>query len=310
MFVPQKHVDPDAEGTSPIIPRGRKQCIPHSGQAISGGCTQYGAAIVLAARRQLEFARRVAKLEREIDRLFELPLNEFTSRRNELARRLKGEGDEEGSKRVRALAKPSVPAWAINQLARQEKQGIKELLDSGAKLRKAQERALAGRHSDELRIAQVEERQALRDLTRRAEQILAEGGRPATPAVLTRVSATLGAAAVTEPARAELKAGRLTRELKVSGFEALAGVEVPAQAPAAGRDELAERRQRKSDRERRRRQLQKKTSELQSRAGAAEEEADRAEEAASKARETADKARQAADDAASELADFEKGAPS
>jgi hypothetical protein len=36
MFVPQKHVDPDAEGTSPIIPRGRKQCIPHSGQALSG----------------------------------------------------------------------------------------------------------------------------------------------------------------------------------------------------------------------------------------------------------------------------------
>jgi hypothetical protein len=86
----------------------------------------------------------VASLDREIDRLFGLPLEEFTSSRNALARQLKKDGDEEAAEQVAALAKPSVPVWAINQLARPEKAKMRAFLDAGAKLRKAQERALAG----------------------------------------------------------------------------------------------------------------------------------------------------------------------
>lgn len=249
----------------------------------------------------------MATLEREIDRLFELPLDEFTPGRNELARRLKREGDKEAAEQIQALAKPSVPAWAINQLARQEKAKVKALLDAGAKLRKAQERALAGGHADTLRAAQAEERQAVRDLTGRAEEILKESGRPASRPIIERISSTLGAAAVTEPARTALKAGRLTSEVKVSGFDALAGIELPAQAPAPRGDELAERRrQKKSERERQRRQLEKKARELEARAEAAEKKAERAEEAAAEARNAAEERRSAADAAASELAEFEE----
>ena len=101
-----------------------------------------------------------------------------------------------------------MPAWAINQLARQEKAKVKVLLDAGTKLRKAQEKALAGSHADALRAAQVEERQAVRDLTRLAEQILKESGRPASRPIIERISSTLGAAAVTEPhARLSRQAG-------------------------------------------------------------------------------------------------------
>ena len=247
----------------------------------------------------------MAKLDREIDRLFGLPLDEFTSSRNELARRLKGEGDKEAAEQVQALAKPSVPAWTINQLARQDKPAVKALLDAGARLRKAQERALAGGHSDALRAAQSEERQAVRELTRKAERVLEEAGRPAGRAVLERVSASLGAAAVTEEGRDALKRGRLTSELKVSGFEALTGVEVPARGSAAPRDELAERRRQKAERERRRRQLEQQARQAEDRAESAEREAERAEEAAAKAREVAEEQRRAADAAAAELADFD-----
>jgi hypothetical protein len=248
----------------------------------------------------------VATLEREIDRLFELPLDEFTPGRNELARRLKQEGDKEAAEQVQALAKPSVPAWAINQLARQEKAKVKTLLDAGAKLRKAQERALAGGQADTLRTAQAEERQAVRDLTRRAEEILKESGRPASRAIVERVSSTLGAAAVTEPARTALKAGRLTSEVKVSGFDALAGLELPAGPPAPGRDELAERRQKRSEQERERRRLEKKARELEARAEAAEQKAERADKAAAEARDAAEECRRAADAAASELAELDE----
>ncbi len=246
----------------------------------------------------------MANLEREIDRLFALPLDEFTSSRNALARRLKGEGETEGAEQVRSLAKPSVPAWTINQLARREKAMVKALLDAGARLRKAQERALAGSHSDALRTAQAEERQAVRDLTQRADEVLQEAGRPATRAILERISTTLAAAAVTEPGRSALKAGRLTGELKVSGFDALTGLALSSRPSAAPRDELAQRRRRKAERERQRRRLEKNVRELENRAEAAEQKAERAEAAAAEARKAADDLRNAADAAAAELAEF------
>jgi hypothetical protein len=244
----------------------------------------------------------VATLEREIDRLYALPLDEFTSSRNTLARRLKRDGDPEAADEVAALAKPSVPAWAINQVARREKASMRTLLDAAAKLRKAQERALGGGDADALRAAQSTERDAVRDLTKQAAELLEEAGRPASRAVLERIRTTLGAAALTDPGRSALKAGRLTSEVEASGFDALAGIEPsPAQ-----RDELAERRQQKAERERERRRLEKRAQQLEARAQEAERKADDAEEAAAEAREAAEERRRDAQAAASELADFER----
>ena len=113
--------------------------------------------------------------DKELDRLFALPLDEFTAARNDVVKRLKEAGEDEAAERVAALAKPSVPVWTINQLARQDKPAMRGLLDAATKLRKAQERALAGGDSDALRAAQAQEREALRDLTLRAEAILEEG---------------------------------------------------------------------------------------------------------------------------------------
>ena len=250
-------------------------------------------------------ARALATLEREIDRLYELPLDEFTARRNELAKRLKKDGDEEAAEQVSSLVKPSVPAWTINQLARRQKREVQGLLSAGARLRKAQEKALSGGGADALRAAQAEERESVRDLTQRAAAILEEAGRPPTRAVLERIRATLGAAVLTDPERAALKAGRLTTEVEVSGFDALAAIR-PAPPQAAPHDELAERRRQKAERERKRKQLEKNARELADRAAEAEDAADRAEEAAADARERADEQRRAADAAADALAEFER----
>ena len=198
----------------------------------------------------------MASVDREIDGLFELPLEEFTRARNELAKRLAKDGDKARAEEVRALSKPSVPVWTINQLARREKPMVRALLDAGAKLRRAQERALGGGHSDALRSAQADEREAVRALTRRAEEVLREAGKPTGRATLERINGTLGAAAVTDEARDDLKAGRLTDELKVSGFDSLVGLQAPPRRAVPG-DELAERRRMKAERERERRRLEK-----------------------------------------------------
>ena len=220
--------------------------------------------------------RPLATLEREIDRLYALPLDEFTSARNELARQLKNEGEKDAAEEVAALVKPSVPVWAINQLARQDKAALRALLDAAAKLRKAQERALAGGDSDALRGAQTVEREAIRDLTQKAGGILEEAGRPATRAVLERIRSTLGAAALAEPTRDALKAGRLTDEVEMSGFDALAGIAPSPRRRGEPRDELAERRKKKAEQERERRRLEKNARDLEDLAIAAEERADEA----------------------------------
>ena len=246
----------------------------------------------------------MATLEREIDSLYSLPLDEFTARRNELVKRLKKEGQEDAADEVTALVKPSVPAWTINQLARRQKKEVQALLATGTRLRKAQERALAGGGVDALQAARAEERESVRDLTQLAAAILEEAGRPATRAVLERVRATLGAAVLTDPERAALKAGRLTTEVQVSGFDALAAIRpAPKTAPT---DELAVRRQQKVEREKKRKRLEKRARDLADKADEAEEAAERAEEAAADARELADDRRRAADLAADELAEFER----
>lgn len=247
----------------------------------------------------------LATLEREIDRLYGLPLDEFTARRNELAKRLRKDGDEDAADQVTALVKPTVPAWTINQLARRQKKEVQAFLATGTRLRKAQERALGGGGPDALRAAQAEERESVRELMHRATSILEEAGRPPTRAVLERIRATLGAAVLTDPERAALKAGRLTTEVQVSGFDALAGIR-PAPPKDAPRDELAERRRAKAEREQNLRRLEKRARELADKADAAEELADQAEDAAAKAREVADDRRRAADLAADELAELER----
>jgi hypothetical protein len=252
----------------------------------------------------------MATLDREIDRLYALPLEEFTAGRNALARRLKSEGDNEAAEQVGALAKPSLPVWAINQLARQERTRMRTLLDAGTRLRKAQERALGGGGSDALRAAQADEREAIRDLVERAGAILEGAGRPPSRTILERIRSTLAAAALSEPARSTLKAGRLTDELQVTGFEALAGIEPAPRGKAKPRDELAERRKKKAEIERERRRLEKRSRERSDRAEEAERSAERAEEAASEARELADESRRVADAAEAELREFERKNPS
>ena len=258
--------------------------------------SERGMLVVISASREGE------TLE-EADRLFALPLDEFTAARNELARRLKKDGDADAAEQVRALAKPSIAAWAVNQLARKEPEAVRSLLNLASRLRNAQERSLKGeRAADELRAAQAEERDVIRTLTQRAGDILREADRPASGTTLERVSSLLRAAAVAEPGRKSLREGRLSGDVEVSGFDAFAGLEVSgARRSAPAGDDLAERRRQKREAAQRRKTLEKQVRELSARAEAAEQQAESARRAADKAEAVATERRHEADSAAAEL---------
>jgi hypothetical protein len=249
----------------------------------------------------------MAGFDRELDRLFGLPLDEFTRARNDLAKLLKAEQEADLAEEVRALPKPTVPAWTINQLTRLDRTGIRALLDAGEELRAAQRRLLGGEDArDEVREAAAHERQAAGRLTERARAVLADAGRPPTAAVLERVGTTLRAAAVTDEGRVLLETGRLTAELEPPGFDAFAPPDAPSgrrRKRARGRDELAERRERREQQQARRRALQERARAAERSAREAERDAERAEAAAAKAWRVAQLARAEADAAAAALAE-------
>ena len=245
------------------------------------------------------------ELQREVDRLFGLPLDEFTLARNELARRLKREGDTAAADEIRTMGKSSVSAWTINQLARREPGAVRELLKAGDTVRKAQKRLLqeAGK-PDSLRSAMGEEREAIHALTELARSVLEEARRPATEAMLQRIAGTLQAAAVDEDGRRLLKSGRLTEDLEPTGFEAFAGLELPARRSGSTYDELSDRRRQKEEHRQRVREAQQQARELEDTARDAEREAKRAADVAAESQRVAEKARAAADDAATALAEL------
>jgi len=243
-----------------------------------------------------------------IDDLYRGDFEEFTAARNALAKRLKQDGEAEAAEQVRALPKPSVAAWAVNQLARQEPEAVRSLLNVASRLRSAQERSFKGeRAADELRAAQAEEREIIRGLARSAEGVLNEAGRPASGTTLERVSSLLRAAAVSDAS--SLREGRLTGDVEVSGFDAFAGLQAPAKGRGrrakGGGDDLAERRRLKRELEQRRKRLERRVRELQGKAEAAERDAERARKAADEAEAGAAELRGQADAAAAELAELD-----
>jgi hypothetical protein len=167
------------------------------------------------------------------DELFGLPPEEFVAARDELARRLRREGDAEAAKQVKALRRPSLSAWAVNRLARERGRALGPLLAAGERLRAAHQAALAGEGAAELRSAAKAEREAVAGLVETALELLREAGHPTTDATRDRVAATLHAAAASPEAADLVRNGRLTTDLDPSGFGTAADAAFDAAAVAA-----------------------------------------------------------------------------
>jgi hypothetical protein len=183
------------------------------------------------------------KLEARIDDLYRGPLAEFVAARTALAKSLAGDSAKEDAKRVKALPKPTVVPWAVNQVFWHARRIFDRLIKSGEQLRTAQVAALEGRKAD-VRAATEAHREAVAEAVQQAER-LAVGVHPSTDALMRTFEALS-----LKPDTGEAP-GRLTKPLQPAGFEALAGVKVaaprapaaPAKSPAAQRKEEAARKQ-------------------------------------------------------------------
>ena len=166
-------------------------------------------------------------LDAQIEGLYQLPLDEFTSARNALA---KGAGTD--AARIRALAKPPIGAWAVNQLYWRNRDVWDALIAAAENARRAHKAVLSGRTGD-VRAASKVHDDAVDTALKATLALLAEADHPATDATKQAIVTTLRALPADE------SPGRLTRTLQPGGFEMLAGLssggavsKAPNRAPA------------------------------------------------------------------------------
>jgi hypothetical protein len=171
--------------------------------------------------------------------------------------------------------KPSLPAWAVNQLHWQHRPLVDRLVSASEGVRAEHQRALAG---EKAAIAGAEQahREVLREAVAAAKDVLTAAGHPLTPSTLDAVRDTLSALPSPEAN------GRLTRPLTPRGLDALAGLVLaarpgpiaapeapaprpstatPGAKPAAADDHAARTRQaREAEKAARERQAQRKAA--------------------------------------------------
>lgn len=174
--------------------------------------------------------------EAEVDALFRVPLTEFVSARNALAARLQKTGQTTEAAAVKRMRRPTVPVWTINQIAHQDAEAVRQLVEAVDRLREAH-------FSGAGQIAQAREHQraVLNGLLGRAKTVLTDAGIPTSPESLGRVSGALLGAAADPRQREALLRGRLTEESAAPGFEALTG-DAPAMERSSPTDTSREAR--------------------------------------------------------------------
>jgi hypothetical protein len=244
------------------------------------------------------------ELDTQIDRLYQLPLDEFTAARNALAKDLK-------RPTIKDLEKPNIAAWAVNQLYWKEHSAYEQLTQAAERLRAEHHKLLTGKVAN-IREVETAHRDAIRAAADKIKSLLKDGGHAGTEATLAAVQETL------EALPSDDHPGRLSRPLKRAGFEALAGIpsstrrdepstSVKAQGSKSGglklvksatddkreREEAKRREQEDRDRKERQREAEKELK-------AAEAVMLRAEEAVKKAEKALGELRAKRDEAVSE----------
>lgn len=167
--------------------------------------------------------------------LYRVPPSEFVQTRRRLAEAAAAAGDGAAAKRIKALRRPTVSAWAVNLLVRERAELVTELLELGEEIRRSWTEGQDPARFDRLR------NRAVAEAVRAAEALVEAAGRPLGEQAAHEVEETLQAAVVDAEVAGEVASGRLTHPRSHAGF-ATSGLSrplgaAPAEEEARSRDE-------------------------------------------------------------------------
>jgi hypothetical protein len=170
-----------------------------------------------ARMRQARYLMTHLRDDPQVRALFREPPEAFIAARDALAHARKNTGDPGAAGAIKKLRKPTVPAWALDQLADREPEGVDALLQSGAELRAAQQASLSStKHAGRLREAITARRAAIAQLLGTARDVLRDTGRSPEPH-LEDIAASLEAASVNDEGAALLRSGTFERPMRDAG---------------------------------------------------------------------------------------------
>ena len=148
--------------------------------------------------------------------LYQASVESFVSERKRLAGELKTAGDKTGAAKLAKLGRPTLSAWAVNQLWWHARDAFEALFETAERIRGG-ELAAQGPH-----------REALANLRGRAARMLTDAGHNANEATLRRVTTTLSALAAAGGFTPD-GPGALAEDREPLGFDvALSLANVPA----------------------------------------------------------------------------------
>jgi hypothetical protein len=162
--------------------------------------------------------------------LFEVDPNDFVKTRDAIARELKASGDAAAAAEVKKLRRPSVPVWALNQVAREHGDVVEQLLDAAHTARTAQARAISGRGADALRTAASAQRGAIDAVTAAAATVITASGRVAETQERD-IENALAAIVASEVLSDRLRDGTLVSLEAGEDVDLFAGIEAPVRKP-------------------------------------------------------------------------------
>jgi len=157
----------------------------------------------------------------EIDALYQGGAGEFTAARNALAKARGVAGAD-----IKTLEKPTLPAWAVNQVFWHDRATFDALVKAATAMRRAHVQVISGRSADVAATEQAHSA-AIKAALQSARRHIESAGDKATPATIEAITETLQALPT------EDQPGRLTKPLKPMGFGALMNLGIPVvQGPA------------------------------------------------------------------------------
>jgi hypothetical protein len=155
-------------------------------------------------------------VDQAADELYGLAPEEFTAARDEQVRAARAAGNRQLAAALGRLRRPTVSAYVLNLLVREQPEVAEQLVALGEELRRAQEE-LSG---PALRQLASQRAQLVGALVRSARKIAADAGHPVSQAVAYELEQTLHAALADPDVAAEVGSGRLTKAATRTGFDA------------------------------------------------------------------------------------------
>jgi hypothetical protein len=170
--------------------------------------------------------------------LYAVPPEQFTAARQALVAALRQAGDTDAATEAAAIKRPTLPLWAINQLARHDQAAVTRLIEAAEQLKMAQ---LGRRPGGDLRAASETYQALLKRCEERGAAFLHQAAAGVTVAARNRLARTLATAAADPALRPALREGRLPHEVATAGFDVFGGARPLMRVPPPPKEEALAR---------------------------------------------------------------------